>query len=342
MIDSFYNEAGSQVSIVVGSGSDSIYNDRGSNVSISGGAGNDLISLVAFFSHNNLILYSAGDAKDTRRGFDWDDTLKFSVGSYSTVSVGKITLKGAASLDMLNIDGEFANPLFITLTDDNDLFSNNQESVSVDAGMGDDFIFNSGSVVLFKYAAGDGFDTILGFKANDTLKISGGSYSMQVSGNDVIVKVGKGSIVLKNVYGTADSLNINGKTIALERKVIKLGDRAVTIYSARDFFSIAGNGNDYIRNEGAEVSISGGMGNDTIKNEGLDLSIDGGAGDDTIRNDGGDRVTDSEGAGNDLIRLNSSAFRNVIYYTSGDGNDSITGFNEDDTLIIGDGTDTYS
>lgn len=53
-------------------------------------------------------------------------------------------------------------------------------------------------------------------------------------------------------------------------------------------------------------------------------------------------MTIEAGAGNDIISLGSDAANSRIDYKSGDGNDSIVGFNASSTLQIGGGKGTYS
>ena len=47
-----------------------------------------------------------------------------------------------------------------------------------------------------RYTAGDGDDTVWGFKENDTLNILADSYTSIRSGNNLIIKVDEGSILL--------------------------------------------------------------------------------------------------------------------------------------------------
>ena len=82
------------------------------------------------------------------------------------------------------------------------------EAVTIHGGAGDDTIYSDGTVNLFEYAVGDGQDVIFGFGSEDTLEIVDEIYSTQKSGADVIVKVGSGSILLKDASGIA--LNIDG------------------------------------------------------------------------------------------------------------------------------------
>ncbi len=73
-------------------------------MTISGGKGNDRFELL-FYPKNNLIQYASGDGNDTVDGFDSDDILHITKGSYEvstknndvivTVGKGKIILKDA-------------------------------------------------------------------------------------------------------------------------------------------------------------------------------------------------------------------------------------------------------
>lgn len=93
--------------------------------------------------------------------------------------------------------------------------------------------------------------------------------------------------------------------------------------------------NDSIHNDWENVTIDGGAGNDFIYNGGYNVSINAGAGNDTIHNES-ENVTISGGKGNDFIH---SYGENILFkYSSGDGNDTIEGFDEDDTLQLVKGT----
>lgn len=385
--DDIENLGGSIVSISGGKGNDTISTDNyetdyyetdddgypvlrhetyeAKNNTINGGAGDDLIKLGEKVP-NNVIEYKSGDGNDTIEGFNEDDTLKIGggKGTYSSlanadddiiIEVGeeKITLKGAAKLDNVNIDGEYVNPRLIVGTEGNDNIENTLEgatiqalggkdsvtnsgnNVSIDGGKGADYIYtegNGGVIIagagndsislitdaaynLIQYKSGEGNDTITGLNEDDTLSISG-SYSTQKSGADILVKVGKGTITLKDVYVTTETININGETIELEKN-ITLTD-----------------GNDYIDNYRNNVTINALGGDDTIANSVDEVTIDGGEGNDSIENYCGDSVSIDGGAGNDTISLGYLTYGNLIKYTEGDGNDLIQSFGEYDTLKI--------
>lgn len=97
-----------------------------------------------------------------------------------------------------------------------------------------------------------------------------------------------------------------------------------------------GDGNDSIFNHGSNVTISGGKGNDYISNYAgkTKISMVGGAGNDSIFNNTGINVTISGDAGNDYINLGSDNSRVVMKYSKGDGNDTVYGYNNTDTIYI--------
>ena len=84
-------------------------------------------------------------------------------------------------------------------------------------------------------------------------------------------------------------------------------------------------------NNGATIEALGG--GDSISNTGLLVSISSGADNDTINNRGS-FVTVNGGTGDDRIRLSADSKGNVIEYSASDGNDTVYGFDNADTLKI--------
>ena len=253
--------------------------------------------------------------------------------------------------------------------------------MTIDAGMGNDYLIKHGSNALLNYKSGDGNDTIEGFGPSDTLTITSASYSTQESGYDVLVKVGSNTITLKNVYATADSIHINNKAINLERKVINLADDGEKVTIGRGYLSVVGGvGDDSIHNnkESSSVSINSGAGDDSISNLGANVTINSGTGDDAIDNNGSNVSIDAgdgnddiynytwEGlpviingnTGDDTIDNNASnssiiggagddsisldGYNNQIFYNVGDGFDTIEGLTSNDTINIFGATYTRS
>ena len=198
-----------------------------------------------------------------------------------------------------DINNSVSNTL-LSRSKGNDTIYNTGNKVTIDAGAGNDSVYYCNDITitggtgkdlisldvfagnnLIQYAAGDGNDTIYGFNLTSTLQIGvgNGTYSTQASGYDVVVKVGKGTITLKDAYANFDTLNINKKATKLEKKAIQLGDD----YNANDFLrgsiSIVGSANnDEIRSGGNSVTISTGTGDDNINNNGSKAKVFGGDG----------------------------------------------------------------
>ena len=104
---------------------------------------------------------------------------------YKTISTDNLSRTGTS----------FADNVYINLAD----------KVRVNTAGGYDSIYNYFSW-YDTIDTGDGNDTVTGFDGNDTLKVYG-SYTRSTVGNDVVVKVGYGSITLKNAKNS--TLNIS-------------------------------------------------------------------------------------------------------------------------------------
>ena len=270
----------------------------------------------------------------------------------------KVTIDGGAGDDLIS-NGYWSSSVSMNGGAGNDsIYNKCGKNISINAGTGNDLISLEAGISdkIIQYSAGDGNDTIFGFKGTDTLRISGGSYSTQVSGSDVIVTVGDGSILLKDAKDKAFVINRNveGNT-SLSPNFIKLTDDkdAITVRS-NDVTVDAGAGNDSIENyhnsnvtilgnngndsivnydDGTNVLIEGGADDDKIYNEGSNVTINGGEGNDSIYSEGYNILINA-GTGNDLISLRNTITRQTIEYSAGDGNDTIYGFKGTETLSI--------
>ena len=115
------------------------------------------------------------------------------------------TIQALGGNDTIRNDGM---PVSINGGAGNDSIRNENDMATIDGGAGDDSIYNyGGASVLFTYS--DGSDTISGFNETSTLQIGGGTYSTVANGDDLIVTVGDGSILL-NGAATFASVNIAG------------------------------------------------------------------------------------------------------------------------------------
>ncbi len=230
--DKIYNY-GNYSTIDAGLGNDRIINS-GDSVTIIGGGGNDTIT-----NSGNAVVYryTNGNGKDVITGFGENDTLQIVSGSLKSSAVSGSDLvfnigNGSINLKELSDDVEytlvdsggnkilFEKPKIIqgtssanTLTNNsddyqinalagNDKITNSGDNVTIVGGRGNDTIKNSGDSVVYQYASGDGRDTIYGFGENDTLNITSGSVKNTLTrGDDLVVNIGSGSVVLKNYAG---------------------------------------------------------------------------------------------------------------------------------------------
>lgn len=102
---------------------------------------------------------------------------------------------------------------------------------TISGGTGDDTIDTSTNLNMgrnvFLYNTGDGNDVLTGFHPNDTLRITGSTYTRSESDGDIILFIGDGSIRIQEQAGK--SINIEGEP---QITVIQSDNsNGVTIYS---------------------------------------------------------------------------------------------------------------
>ncbi|MBR4151665.1 MAG: hypothetical protein IKT98_01755 [Selenomonadaceae bacterium] len=367
------SNSGASVTIDGGDDYDYIYSYR-PNVSISGGAGNDNIyNKTSYLSSKTetvtetvqveepvyemqtfqeeyyedeyeviAIPHEKIERYEVRPG-DWRTRTVVDYYTYETVHSGfsdtpsyrTVTKQVQVGTKMVDSIVTSTKEVPVTIQTDN-------TNSTINGGEGDDRIFNEAENFLYEYALGDGNDTITGFNENSTLKITGGEYSAQSSGTDVLVKVGEGTLTLKDLLKTTDKLNINNKVISLD-KVLTLTDGDDSIENLINSFTInGGKGNDTIKNKASNVTIDGGAGKDYIKNEGDSVTITGGNSDNYIYNysddyieNYGDSVTIDGGSGNDYIYN----YGDSATIDGGTGNDSIRNYGSSVKIDGGTGND---
>ena len=320
-----------------------IYNDK-SNTLLSGTSGNDVVLNGGWWNdswHNggsfvtiaggkgNDYIENLNGSKNSINGGDGNDEINSWTSHNATINSGN------GDDFIFNRNG---TKNLINAGAGKDTIESFGWKMTIAGGKGNDSLSLNSTNNLIKYNAGDGNDTILGFNSTDTLTILGGSYSTATSGSDVIVTVGKGIITLKDVKGNA--ININGKNVgeaSTNAKFIPLTSGNDTLMNNLDNVTISGlGGNDTLENDfGKKVSLVGGAGNDSIGSyANLVWNADTNSYD-TV--DTPDNVTINGGTGNDYI-FNDGGKKVVFEYVSGDGNDTILGFNSTSTLSIGGGS----
>lgn len=354
--NNYISNEGSKTTIFTGKGNDNIFNS-GSNATINAGAGDDSISIHSG-ADNNLILYNPDDGNDYIVGFNETSTLRIGDGTetYSSIKSGdnilvmvdknKITLKGAASLSVVNIEGEqtpvVVNLLDIIGTNADDNIDNSLDGATIQALGGNDTIYNTSHYTTIN--AGDGNDKISNTGSNTSIFGSDGDDRIENNqGQNVTINGGTGNDYIGNSWGTKVNIDSGeGDDYVFNYandNTINANDGKDTIYNVGSNVIIDGGaGDDYIDNYlgDSNVTIDAGDDNDTISNTGSYASILGGYGNDSIYNENGINSSVSGGAGNDTIY--NTTIGMVYIYSVGDGNDLITGFNEYDTLFVASGT----
>ena len=154
---------------------------------------------------------------------------------------------------------------------------------------------------------GDGDDVIVGLNW-DSIRITEGSYTSLISGNDIVLKIGSGSITLKDEKGYENRFTVIGNLATLPAGLIyNTNETALTANNKftgseidlNEFVSTvvtldassAKNAQNLIGNSNSNL-IKGSVKNDTLA---------GGAGDDTLIGGKGNDVFIYDGQGDDVI-----------------------------------------
>lgn len=290
---------------------DNVYIDYADSVRVNTGAGNDSI-------------YDSLGWHDTINAGAGNDTVKLYFGNGSSVNAG-------AGNDRVSLSGGYS---YI---------------ITVMGGKGNDTVYSSGNSVIHQYTLGDGSDVIYNWSANDTLSITGGSYTRSTVGNDVVLTVGEGKITLKSAKG--ETLNIKGtlasggKNIdnSTSNKKLTGTKYADTIKNHANYVTmVGGKGNDSIHNWGGHVSVSAGAGKDFIATStGKNVTVDCGEGNDTVHNWSEGAVIRG-GAGNDEVMNGSNVQADYSTVDGGDGDDTIGNYSNHSSLFGGKGNDFIS
>lgn len=213
--DSIRSYKGDYVTISGGNGDDIVANYKCDYVSIDGGKGSDYI----YDHYCDYMTILGGLGKDTISNYisrsikiygeEGNDSLSSSGGYNITISGGKGNDYISSNEEsMVSLSGDAGN---------DSIYTRKVVSSTINGGKGNDFIglvfYNEESEnINIEYASGDGNDTIYGFNSTDILHITKGSYKVKTSGNDVIVTVGKGKIILEDAVGKSIRImNSKGK-----------------------------------------------------------------------------------------------------------------------------------
>ncbi|MBR4905084.1 MAG: hypothetical protein IKZ53_10490 [Selenomonadaceae bacterium] len=289
---------------------------------------------VMIISNQNSNSISAGKGNDTVYG-----------------NTGGDTIYGGAGNDLLYGDAG------------NDIINGGAGDDSLHGGMGRDTLTGGDGNDVFIFGANVGTDVITDYtEGQDKIKIAGASIiGSAISGKDVVLNLGRNNTVrIQNgkdkkitvidkegkettqKYLTTFRITDSSKetvTVSSSIDVIDASTRttAVNITGNSHKNSITGgSGKDTIDGGAGNDSIIGGKGNDSIfGNDGNDI-LKGGVGNDILKGGAG---SDSlwGGKGNDSLWGDDGADKFI--YSSGEGNDIIYNFADDDMLKI---TGTFS
>ena len=211
-----------------------IEENQSSNALVTGTEENDSIT-----NSGDYVSIVSGDGKDTIR----------SSGDYVTIESGD----GNDSIS--SYEGDYNS---IDAGDGNDNIYHGSYA-TITGGKGNDTMgsrYSGGSHAVYIYNEGDGND-VISLGETDKLVIASGDWSTQISGNDVIVKVGTGYITLKFAAQIPDFQD-------LISSAVHSVDKSITNRTS-DTLVTGTDGNDSISNYGNNVTIYSGDDNDLTK-----------------------------------------------------------------------------
>lgn len=204
------------------------------------------------------------------------------------------------------IDSSYGENLTIDAGEGNDSIEVLGENYYIRGGKGNDSVNlrnkSNSTEYVYEYALGDGDDVVSRDAFISLIDGATIDYTL-ISGSDLILKIGEGSITVKDYVGSGDDIEI--PTIDSDNKDYYLGYDEVqsNTYSSVVRVENRNHKNSKIRAEGTVCTIQGGNGKDTIvapKTGSTKNSIDGGPGRDVIYNNGADTTIDG-GSGDDEI-----------------------------------------
>ena len=201
-------------------------------------------------------------------------------------------------------------------------------------GKGNDTLTGGSGADVFVYSSGGGKDVITDYTAGqDKIKITGAKISKSsVSGNDVILTVGSGSINVKN--GKGKKLSLYNNATSLTNTVIGSSSTSTssgsTSTTTSTTLTVTNSTKSPVTASSKIKTINASTRTTAVKITGNTLanSIVGGKGADTL----------TGGKGNDTLKGGSGS--DVFIYKSGDGNDVITDYTASDKISITGGTYT--
>ena len=257
-------------------------------------------------------------------------------------SKGGDTLRGGTGKDSL-----YGNAGNDSLSGDagNDYLNGGAGDDTLRGGAGNDSLTGGAGSDVFIYSGGN--DTITDYSVGvDSIRLSSGSVTnSSISGSDVILCVGSGSITVKNAKGKAitltDAYGTTSKPYQDTMRLILDNTTPVSVTVGSDILTADASARTKaikITGNALANTIQGGSGNDTLYGNNGNDSLNGGGGSDSL-NGGSGNDTLSGGKGNDT--LTGGLGRDVFLHTA--GNDVITDYTAgQDTIRLASGSVTAS
>ncbi len=294
-----------------------IYNDKKTAVTIRADVESAFTADSAVISINGALtegVQIGGNSKSNYITGGEDSTLTGGAGNDTIYSGGSNVIYGDAGNDKI-FGGDSADTIF--------------------GGAGNDTLNGGNGEDLFVYQGGN--DVITDYAAGDKISLSSGKIdSVSVSGKDVTLKIGKGSIKIKN--GLNKSITTNDETKIYDKgKIYDENKTSVTVTAAiTETLASSVKMVDGSNSSGVLKLVANDLDNEIFGGKGAD-SILGNVGNDTINgNAGNDKLFG--GDGNDEI--NGGAGNDSIF--GGIGNDTLTGGAGNDTFYFEGGNDTIT
>jgi Ca2+-binding RTX toxin-like protein len=374
--DLLFGQAGNDILNGKG-GADLLFGGDGNDV-LNGGTGNDQDFGEA---GDDTMVWNPGDGSDLFEGGDGNDTTQINGGNgaenftitangtrvrFDRISPAPFSLdigttenlvlhanggddvitagNGLASLINLTLDGGDGNDT-ITGGDGADTLIGGNGNDVVAGGRGNDLVQLGNGNDTFVWNPGDGSDTVEGGAGSDTLQFNGSNVSekIDISANGGRVRffrdVGNVTMDLNSIE-TINFTALGGADTIAVHDLTGTGVRQVAIDLASPPGSGVGDG------QADSVSVDDTANGDriTIQGSGAGVTVTGTPEAVSITGaDAGDALTVNGFGGNDAINASTLA-AGIVHLTidGGDGNDTITGSQGDDTLLGGDGNDNVT
>ena len=254
-----------------------------------------------------------------------------------TNKAASVSINGGSGANVITNDSG-GTDVTITTGDDNDTISNSVSGAIINAGGGSNSIVSSENVTItggtdndyvsiasgknVHFTYGGGSDSIVGFSASSTLKISTDDdiSNAIISKDAVVLKIGNGEVSLAG----ASSLVIGENKDIQSLNLLDKNGTAITLTNVE------------IASDIGSVSIKGTSAAETIDNKASGVTISAGGGNDVINNTVESGVTFVYGGGNDTIETFSGNSLSIAT-----GTFSAASLDADKNLVLQVGSASY-